>query len=152
MLACCDRIRLDLTVCMVLLGCGLILPGALAQGADEPGKLLELAARAEPKESLQHLNKVARLIGADKTRSRDERTELTRRFVSVLMAKARSTDDIQTALGPQISKQVARQVFYHRYLEHWIIESPLALVVSFECAKGHEQVIRAIFPGLSDGP
>ena len=42
--------------------------------------------------------------------------------------------EVRQHLGPP--HRVARQILYHRYLEQWIYNPPLALRVEFDCPQG----------------
>lgn len=133
-------------VCLHLLGVDAGTGFSRAQDPEVANKLLELAAQAEPKEALKHLTTVTNTLRANKTLTRAERESLTNRFVRILQAKARLPEDLAVVFGPMASKQVARQVFYRRYLEQWVVTSPVGLCVTFDCAKGQDPVIRTIQP------
>ena len=117
---------------------------------DEP--LLDFAFEAEPKEAVKHLTKVANGLAADKTLTRAERRDLTARLAKVMADKVRRPEDVEAILGAKAKKQVAREVYYRRYLEHWLFESPVALCVTLDCAKGQDPVVRAIHAWLRYDP
>jgi hypothetical protein len=146
-----NRGRFFLGACFLMLGCALCSTSTLAQEGEDAGKLLDMAAQAEPKEALKHLNRVVKILGTDKTLARAERTELIGRLAKVMSEKTRLPEDIQTVIGPQANKQVTRQIYYRRYLEHWMFDAPLGLWVTLDCAKGQDPVIRAIRPLPADG-
>lgn len=118
------------------------------QEADDVSKLIEVASQAETKAARAHLSKAVLLLGENKTLTRAQRTEVTRRLASVLKAKATSPADLAEILGPKAQKQIARQLLYRRYVEHWLVESPVRLRIVLTCVKGEEPVIQAIQVGV----
>ncbi len=133
----------------MMAGCG--FAEAPGQEPDHVGKILELAAQAEPKDALPHLTRVVKILVSDKSLSQSERVDLTSRLARLLFEKARRPDDIQALVGHQTAKKVAREVFYGRYLEHWMFDPPLGLCVTLDCVKGLDPVVRGIRPWFADG-
>jgi hypothetical protein len=144
------RVCLFSAFCLSLL-LGSVIAAALQEGEDA-GKLLEMASQSEPKEATKHLMKVIKVLENEKTLARGERADLMRRLARVMQEKLRLPHDVETVLGPQATRQVARQVYYRRYLEHWIFEAPVSLWVTLDCSKGSDPVIRGIQPWSTDGP
>jgi hypothetical protein len=45
-------------------------------------------------------------------------------------------DQVRDCLGPP--KRISRQILYHRYLEQWIYDSPVAPRLTFDCPRGQK--------------
>ncbi len=122
------------------------------QESDDLAKLLDKAALAESREALQHLTRGVVLLREVKIINQEERDKLTVRLAKVLFDKARGAEDVARVMGSKAGKQVVRQVFFRRYLEHWFFEAPVRLWVTLDCAKGEDPAIRAIQPAPRDVP
>src|SRR5438105_969316 len=113
--------RAHVTGWCIVLAMGL-WAGAL-QPAQEVNQLLDLVPYVQTKEAWECLRKATRLLENSKDFTRAERVELTARLAKAIIERNPTPDEIIRLLGPKARKQVARQMYYRRYLEHWLFES-----------------------------
>jgi hypothetical protein len=127
-------------------------PELVAQSPEDVTRLLDSAARAEPKEALEHLTKAVEMLGASKALPREQRAALTARLAKIMQEKIASPRELARVLGPAVQKQLVRQVLYRRYLEHWLVESPVRLWIVVAGVRGEDPVIRSIQAWAGEPP
>jgi hypothetical protein len=116
---------------------------AVAQdGASDIAKAIERAGKASDKDKVELLQKAVELADQQPLTAQ-ERGRLSEQFVKVVKDQRLSMEQLEKVLGAA-KKQVARQVFYRRYLEEWHVTHPLPFRATWDCPKGLEPTLRAI--------
>lgn len=103
-------------------------------------------------DALKHLSEVVLDLGRAKGLTVAERHELTLQLCKTMRDKVRSPGDLVKILGPEHQKQVARQILYQRYLEHWLVESPVRVWILLERSRGSDPTIRWVQPWPMNWP
>jgi hypothetical protein len=102
----------------------------------DPEKLLDQALRLDGKKARALVVKAIQLVGEEKIPANRER--LAQRLARALQRTAQTPADLQELMGKTAAWSIARQVYYRRYREQWLLESPVRLVAIFECQQGQE--------------
>jgi hypothetical protein len=127
----------------IVFGCG----AALAQDErSEQGRLLDLADKAQGPEARKLLRQAIKVFSQEtKTRTQGEMDALLVRLAKGIEKSAQTQQEILGIFGEKAAKTVARQIYFRRYRELWILEKPVPLTIVFDCIKGREpQVLTVI--------
>ncbi len=113
------------------------------KAGDVPAQLARLLPFA-PGDSGSSLRKkiFALLAQRRQNAARDEFLTLAQEMARLLPCLGQSPPEVGELLGDE--KTVSRQVLYRKYLEHWRYVRPLPLVLTFECRRGQEPVLRDV--------
>lgn len=109
-------------------------------------KILALALKAEDKEARRLVHKAWRLVQSGAKFSSQDSEALAKQFADGVARVVRTTDDASEVFGAAAPKRVVRQVLYRRYLELWIYQEPLPLVLVWNCEKGLDARIQSVHP------
>lgn len=107
----------------------------LKMAGNDPAKLLALVALSHPeqaKEIRQTVHKLLVELSADSSPA--ERQKLTGQMTGLIATVLHTPDEVLEVLGTK--RKISRQLLHRRYLEQWVYEQPLPLVVTFEFRKG----------------
>ncbi len=113
-----------------------------AQASEQPQTLGDLGGRL----SVRNVRRVLASLVKQTAESNVASPELVSAFARVLPKVAVSPAEVLEVIGPHANKTAVRQVFYRRYREQWIFEHPLHVCVVFDCVRGMEARVIAVFP------
>jgi hypothetical protein len=119
-------------------------------GRDPVGLLLLSRLADEPAARRLRQKVFAVLSEQRRTATQAELDTLAARLARALPRAADTPFAVKELLGDP--GQVARQVLYRRYLEQWSYDSPVRLCVVFDCRKGLDPSLRAVYPLLPIRP
>lgn len=125
---------------------------ALSQEAGtDPGRLLDLAAKAQSQEARRILSQVIKILGENKKlRPQEDLDVLTERFARSVEKSARTAKEVQAIFGEKTQKTIARQIYYRRYQEQWVFDMAVRLTVVFDCIKGREPTVLAVLVPIGE--
>jgi hypothetical protein len=109
------------------------------KASKDPLRLVAAAERAERKHASRLLAQALKLFFEDRAARDNDR--FPRRFAKALRGVAFTQQDVTAVLGAGRPKTIARQIFYRRYREQWLLEAPLSLVIEFDCIKGSDPYV-----------
>jgi hypothetical protein len=114
----------------------------------DPVALLELIPLLGAKDAARIRGRVNALLTERKpVASPEDPDGFIRRIARGLRGAAQTPAEVRELLGPP--RQVLRQVLYRRYVEQWHYDTPLALCVVLEGAKGQiPRVQNSFVPGM----
>jgi hypothetical protein len=117
----------------------------------DPVKIVALAEQVDAKEARRLLLKALRVYD-DGNLPLAEKDPFRIRFAKAVQLVAHTPADIEAVLGPKTARALPRQVFYRRYREQWILDRPIGLGVVFDCIKGRDPQVLAVFIIPSQNP
>jgi len=121
-------------------------PARSQEDGDEPGRLLELATKAQGKEARDLLGRAVKALAEGKQpKTQAEMEALLVRLARGIENSAQTQKEILGIFG-DCQKTEVRQVYFRRYREQWIFETP-RLTVVFDCIKGRDpRVLTVLVP------
>jgi hypothetical protein len=148
------RLPLVCAICLILV----VFSGHAAP--DAPGHedtvqnafaLLQQAGKADPAEARRLLGTVVKTLSDEKAAlPAAQRRQLASEFRDRLAEAVSTPQQLETIMGKS-RPAVARQVWYRRYREQRIYDTPLRLIVVVDYRKGHEPSIHSVRLPASDG-
>jgi hypothetical protein len=143
-----NRMRLGIILAFLL--CTSETAGSQEDGS-EPGRLVELAGKAQGQEARKLLGKViAALAEGKQPKNQAERDDLLVRLAGGIEKSAQTQNEVRAIFGDKCQKTVVRQVYFRRYREHWTFERPVRLTVVFDCIKGREPRVQTVLVGQAE--
>ncbi|HMF16353.1 MAG TPA: hypothetical protein VKE98_04060 [Gemmataceae bacterium] len=124
-------------------------PAHSQEDGGEPGRLLDLAAKARGKEARDLVGRAVKaLAGGKQPKTQAEMEALLVRLARGIENSAQTQKEILGIFG-DCQKTEIRQVYFRRYREQWIFEKP-RLTVVFDCIKGKEPKVLTVLVPASE--
>jgi hypothetical protein len=113
------------------------------QAAEDAVQLLQLSGLADEAAARRLRRRAGEILSHQpKTATPAELIALAARVAAALPAAVHSFAEAREVLGPP--PVVTREILFRRYVEQWFFESPLPLVLVFDCPTGQEARLQAV--------